>query len=183
MNVNTYKKDEVIFRQGDFARTIYRILSGSVGIYVAYETENQKQLTTLQEGDFFGEMGMIEAYPRSATAVALEDGTKLEEIGEKEFSDYFKDKSGELLQIMRQISKRLRDRTEDYQEACRALDELQKTSGGKGKRGKSLLDKIKEMIFYYDEAMTYDQWLGAMSDSDLSLMEAGGLYNSAFYRK
>ena len=97
-------------------------------------------------------MGVIEAYPRSATAVALEDGTKLEEIDEKEFSDYFADRTGELLQIMRQMAQRLRDRTDDYEEACRTLDDLQKTFGEPEKRSKSLLDKILELVNNYNNA-------------------------------
>jgi CRP-like cAMP-binding protein len=153
MKVNEYKKDEVIFRQGDYATSFYRILGGNVGVFVCYGTENEKQLTTLHESDYLGEMGVIEAYPRSATAVALEDGTKLEEIDEKEFSDYFTNRTGELLQIMRQMAQRLRDRTDDYEEACRTLDDLQKTFGEPEKRSKSLLDKIKEMIINYNNAI------------------------------
>ena len=79
MKTKQYQKGEVIFRQGDYARTMYDVLSGSVGIFVAYETENEKQLTTLSPGQFLGEMGMIDAFPRSATAVAMEDGTQLQE--------------------------------------------------------------------------------------------------------
>ena len=153
MKVNEYRKDEVIFRQGDYATTFYRILGGNVGVFVFYGTENEKQLTTLHEGEYLGEMAIIEAYPRSATAVAREDGTKLEEIDEKEFSDYFSDRTGDLLQIMRQMAQRLRDRTDDFEDACRTLDELQKTSGEPEKRSKSLMDKIMEAIYIYNEAM------------------------------
>ena len=152
MKVNEYNKNEVIFRQGDYATSFYRILGGNVGVFVCYGTENEKQLTTLHESDYLGEMGVIEAYPRSATAVALEDGTKLEEIDEKEFSDYFTDRTGELLQIMRQMAQRLRDRTDDYEEACRTLDDLQKTFGEPEKRSKSLLDKILELVNNYNNA-------------------------------
>ena len=67
----TFGKDQVIFRQGDTATVMYDILSGKVGIYVDYETEKQKQIAVLEAGEIFGEMGMIEYYPRSATAVAL----------------------------------------------------------------------------------------------------------------
>lgn len=152
MKVNDYQKGDVIFRQGDYVTSFYRIMSGNVGVFVCYGTENEKQLTTLHEGEYLGEMGVIEAYPRSATAVALEDGTRLKEISETEFSDYFTDRTGELFQIMRQMAQRLRDRTDDYEEACRTLDDLQKTYGEPEKRSKSLLEKIKEMIANYNDA-------------------------------
>ena len=83
MKVNEYKQGDIIFRQGDFSTVFYKLIGGSVGVYVGYGSENEKQLTTLHAGDYLGEMGVIEAYPRSATAVVLEDGTRMEEIPDK----------------------------------------------------------------------------------------------------
>ncbi|MBQ8076170.1 MAG: Crp/Fnr family transcriptional regulator [Oscillospiraceae bacterium] len=150
MKVNEYKQGDIIFRQGDFSTVFYKLIGGSVGVYVGYGSENEKQLTTLHAGDYLGEMGVIEAYPRSATAVVLEDGTRMEEISDKEIDSYFLDRTGDLFQIMRQLAQRLRDRTNDYEEACRALDELQKTSEEPEKRSKSLLDVIKKMNTFYN---------------------------------
>lgn len=173
MRVLEYHQGDVIFRQGDFARVMYDVLSGSVGIYVGYGTENEKELTVLHQGDFLGEMGVIESYPRSATAVALDDGTQLQEIEDREFSDFFNANPERLLLIMRQLSTRLRERTEDYRAACRTLDELQNTKGTPDKRSKSLLDRIKEFVLFYDEAMEYDRQLGYLSESDIVLMQGG----------
>ena len=148
-----YKKGEIIFRQGDFAESMYDILAGSVGIFAGYGTENEKQLTVLGAGQFLGEMGLIEVYPRSATAVAMEDGTKLQEIGEKEFSAYFYDHPERLLLIMRQLGQRLRERTADYENACGVLRELEGTKDAPDKRSKSLLGRLKELLRLYDEMM------------------------------
>ena len=38
----TFGKDQVIFREGDDARTMYDILSGKVGIYKGYGTEDAR---------------------------------------------------------------------------------------------------------------------------------------------
>ena len=154
MNIKTFNKDAVIFLQGDLAYGMYDILSGSVGIYVAYGTKNETQLTVLRAGDFLGEMGLIENYPRSATAVALEDGTELREIGDREFADYFKGQPERLLAIMRQLSQRLRDRTADYEAASRILEEMKKTQGEPEKRSGSLLDKMKRLVSFYDSVMS-----------------------------
>ena len=154
MTIRTFNKDGIIFRQGDAANGMYDIHSGSVGVYIDYGKESEKQLTTLQAGDYLGEMGLIEAYPRSATAVALEDGTQLQEIGEREFSDYFKGQPERLLAIMRQLSQRLRDRTEDYETACRVLEELQATQGAPGGRSGTLLEKVKQLMAFYDSVMS-----------------------------
>ena len=148
-----YKKGEIIFKQGDYAQVMYDILAGSVGAYTGYGTENETLLTVMNPGQFLGEMGMIEAYPRSATAVAMEDGTKLQEISEKEFSDYFYERPVRLLLIMQQISERLRDWTADYEAACRVRDELLATQKAPEKRSTSLLDKIKSILAFYNEAI------------------------------
>lgn len=153
MNIRSFKKNEVIFRQGDVSNGMYDILSGSVGIYVDYGAADENRLTVLGPGQSLGEMGMIEAYPRSATAIAMEDATELREIGEKEFSDYFKDKPERLLAIMRQLSERLRDRTADFEAACQVLESMKETQGEPQKRSKSLLEKAKELIAFYDRAM------------------------------
>ena len=152
MTIRTFNKDEIIFRQGDAANGMYDVLSGSVGVYIDYGKESEKQLTTLQAGDYLGEMGLIEAYPRSATAVALENGTQLQEIGEREFSDYFKGQPDRLLTIMRQLSQRLRDRTEDYETACRVLEELQASQGTP--RSDTLLGRVKRLMAFYDSVMS-----------------------------
>ena len=181
MKVKTFQKGEVIFKQGDYEEVFFHILSGSVGIYIAYGTENEKQINVLHEGDFLGEMGMIEACPRSATAVAMEDDVGLEEIDAAEFSEYFKTHTGDLLRIMRQMSQRLRDRTEDYEAACRALEELQQTRGTPKKRSRSLLEKIKGMIAYYDTAMAYDSWLSSQSEMDFAMMSSGAPFFTQYH--
>lgn len=154
MKIKSFTKDELIFRQGDVSNVMYDILSGSVGIYTGYGTENETQLTVLKSGDFLGEMGMIEAYPRSATAVAMEDGTELKEIGISEFSEFFKEQPERLLAIMRQLSQRLRDRTEDYQAARVVLNNLEETQSEPDKRSKSLLQKVKDYIAFYNRTMS-----------------------------
>ena len=152
MSMLTFQKDDVIFKQGDFAECMYDIVSGSVGIFVGYGTENETRLTVLKAGNFLGEMGLIEAYPRSATAVAME-ATELREIGEKEFSEYFKGQPERLLEIMSQLSERLRDRTEDYEGACVVLDNLKATQKAPEKRSRSLLERAKALAAFYNEVM------------------------------
>ena len=97
-------------------------------------------------------MGLIDVYPRSATAVAMED-TELREIGEKEFSEFFCGQPERLLAIMRQLSERLRDRTEDYEGACVVLDNLKATQKAPEKRSRSLLERAKALAAIYNDAM------------------------------
>jgi CRP-like cAMP-binding protein len=121
----TFGKDQVIFREGDNATTMYDILSGKVGIYKNYGAENEQQIIVMEAGQVFGEMGMIEYYPRSATAVALED-TVVEELGESELRDYFKNKPEKLLQLMKVLSQRVRETTQKYMDVCRVINDHEK---------------------------------------------------------
>ena len=107
----------------------------------------------MNAGQFLGEMGVIEAYPRSATAVAMEDGTTLREIDEKEFSDYFYEQPARLLLIMQQISARLRDRTADYEAACRIRDELLATQKAPAKRSNGFFEKLEAILAFYNDSM------------------------------
>jgi CRP-like cAMP-binding protein len=147
MNTLVFKKGDVIFRQGDFSSVMYDIAKGKVGVFADYETERVHQLAELKAGDFLGEMGMIEVYPRSATAVALEDDTTLNEIGENELNVYFRDKPEKLLKIMKQVSARIREIDEKYLNACRVVFEsaaAEAESTGKSEQLKEKMEAIYE---------------------------------------
>ena len=109
MSMKSFQRGEVIFREGDSASCMFDIYWGSVGIYAAYGTGQERLLTELGEGSFFGEMGMIDGEPRSATAVALMDDTRVEEICEEDFADYFRTQPMRILMILRQMARRIRE--------------------------------------------------------------------------
>lgn len=123
MNTKTLKKGEIIFRQGDASTCMYDILWGKVGVYANYGAPDEKLLTVLETEQFFGEMGMIEGCPRSATIVAMENGTKVLEITAETFEEYFKTRPAKVLMIMQNMSQRLRGLTKDYLEVCRTVAE------------------------------------------------------------
>ena len=81
-----FRNGEVIFKQGDNAGSFYQVAAGKVGIYLAYGKEDELKLTEVEKGQYFGEMGVIETYPRSATAVAIEDDTRVVEIAGDEIN-------------------------------------------------------------------------------------------------
>ncbi len=68
----TFFKEEVIFRKGEASKYAYIIKSGKVGIYKENDYGKRILVRILRKADLFGEMGLIDKYPRSATAVALE---------------------------------------------------------------------------------------------------------------
>lgn len=71
---------EVIFQQGGVADRLYAILEGEVEIWI-----DGKLLDTTGAGGIVGEMALISASPRSATAIAKTD-CKLVPVDEKRFA-------------------------------------------------------------------------------------------------
>lgn len=66
------KKGEIIFKEGSPGDALFIIKKGVVKVFK--ETRTRKKLITiLSEGEFFGEMALIDGSPRSATIVADED--------------------------------------------------------------------------------------------------------------
>ena len=148
MSTKAFKKGGVIFKQGDASDCMYDILWGKVGIYVNYGTPEEKLLTTLETEQFFGEMGMIEGLPRSATAVALTSDTKVRIITPETFQELFKESPARVLLIMQNMSRRLRELTGEYLEACQTVAdsvEAEKAGGEISGEQKTNLEKFSEI--------------------------------------
>ena len=152
METKTFKKGEVIFKQGDLSDCMYDILWGEVGIYADYGTPEEKLLTTLETERFFGEMGMIEGRLRSATAVALEKDTRLKVITPESFDAYFKESPAKVLLIMQNMSHRIRELTRDYLEACRAVAEAVETEKTGKEKSSWFKEKVRKLMDDYERA-------------------------------
>ena len=140
-----FSKGEVIVREGDLADSMYVIVSGSADVFIGWQTKEERQLTVLEEGSIFGEMAVLEAYPRSATVVAGEDGTALMEISTAEVSEFFREDPAQIRNIMANLSGRLRDLTNDYMEVCSTIREMKEESGDVPRSG-SLLARIEKFL-------------------------------------
>ncbi len=141
MEPRQFKKDEVIFHQGELSRAMYDICSGAVGIFAGYGTPRETRLAVFGAGDTFGEMEFIASCPRIASAVALEE-TAAWEIDQEEFSAYFQNKPEKILSIMRQLSRRVRETTESYLEACRTVYETVESDRAGGGRSSQLKERL-----------------------------------------
>jgi len=69
---------ESIFEKGDEGRSMFLIQEGEVEVLQEIDGID-RQIAVLERGDFFGEMAMLEAQPRSHSVRALAD-TKLVEV-------------------------------------------------------------------------------------------------------
>ena len=108
MNLSkNFKKDGIIFHQGSPSDCAFIIGSGSVAI-VQETKEGEKILGNLKENDIFGEMGLIDGEPRSATARALEDSV-LYIINRNNFEVLVQKNPKALLPLLKILTSRLRE--------------------------------------------------------------------------
>lgn len=73
MKPRTFRKGQVLFREGDPGDEMFLILSGRVAVTVKPEQGGEITLSEISAGNFLGEMSIIEQAPRSATCRALTD--------------------------------------------------------------------------------------------------------------
>jgi signal transduction histidine kinase len=71
IDIEQYEPREVVFEEDDPGDALYLIAQGSVKISKKGRGGQQETLTHLMEGDFFGEMALIDSGNRSAQAVAV----------------------------------------------------------------------------------------------------------------
>ncbi len=147
-----FKKGDVIFREGEEGDSFYFIKNGKVGIYASYGQDSGECLTSLDAGNYFGEMAVIETYPRSATAVAIED-VCVTELTADEINDYFKSDPDKVIDIMRHLCNRINILTDDYTDAAATLAELKATEAGS--RSEGFLAKIKKFASEYKRNKKY----------------------------
>jgi CRP-like cAMP-binding protein len=77
MRRRKFRRNEVIFHQGDPGESLHVVASGAVKIVLPSAEGEEAIIATLRPGDFFGELALLDGAPRSATAVALEPSETL----------------------------------------------------------------------------------------------------------
>jgi CRP-like cAMP-binding protein len=120
MNTQSFPPGKRIFGKGEDGHEAYRILKGTVEIFVG-EGESKVILAELGQGEIFGEMGMIEQRPRSATARAI-DAVDAEVITRDDFNQSLVGGGEILIPYLTTIFERLRVTNERLRDALEQLD-------------------------------------------------------------
>jgi CRP/FNR family transcriptional regulator, cyclic AMP receptor protein len=72
MRRRRFRRNEVIFHQGDVGDSLQVVASGGVKIVLPSQEGEEAIIASLRPGDFFGELALLDGSPRSTTATALE---------------------------------------------------------------------------------------------------------------
>lgn len=103
----SYAKGTVLFREGDRGEEMYVLQSGQVQVSMKVRGV-EKVLSTLQPGEFFGEMAILNGKPRSATAVVSEDA-KLLVIDSKTFEAMIRGNAEIALRMIKKLAARMQE--------------------------------------------------------------------------
>jgi CRP/FNR family cyclic AMP-dependent transcriptional regulator len=106
----SFKKGDYIFREGDAADVMYMIHKGKVQISKGTGTFNEK-IRVLGEGEFIGEMAVINSMPRSASAVAVENCVLIK-MDRESFDETVMKNHEFSVSVIRLLSERLRETDE-----------------------------------------------------------------------
>ena len=125
MVVRKFVEGEYVFAQREPGAGMYIVVSGRIKVTMASPHESTKDLATLGDGDFFGEMALLDESARSASVIATSANLEL--------LSFFR---GDLLKLVQEypdiaskilwnigivLSDRLRKNNELYYETCNRI--------------------------------------------------------------
>ena len=94
---------KVLMHQGDVGHEVFVLLSGEVSVSV-----DGVEVAVLTEGEFFGELALLDPAPRAATVTTLSPSQVLV-IGEQRFRPLLEDVPQLAMQVMVGLARRLRE--------------------------------------------------------------------------
>jgi CRP/FNR family transcriptional regulator, cyclic AMP receptor protein len=136
-----YPRGSTIIYAGEDSDSIYYITRGSVTVLIEDDTGREIIVAYLNEGDFFGEMGMFGEGARTAWVKAKTE-CEVAELSYQKFAELSKKDTGMLYQVASQLADRL-DKTTKKVGDLAFLDVT-------GRVARTLLDLCKE-----PDAMTH----------------------------
>jgi len=116
----TLKKGEVLFRKGDEGTTFYIVRTGIIKIVLPSRMGDEVAPAIFSEGDFFGEMALLDGMTRSADAVALEE-TEVLALNRRDFLAFLRNNEAAIQAVFSYLSMRLR-KTDDLLEDAHFLN-------------------------------------------------------------
>ncbi len=104
----TFKAEEILFRKGDNGSSMYIIEEGSIEISVPSETDQKDiRISLLSQGEFFGELSLVDGLPRTAKATSTGDSILLE-MKRDDFIQFVTDRPAVAISMISEMGKRLR---------------------------------------------------------------------------
>ncbi len=103
-----------VFAKRQDADAMFIVLSGRIKIYTNSQSKKKKTFAYLKEGEFFGEMALVEGTTRTAAAQAVEP-SRLLVIHKKDFQRLLANDPKLALYLLKTVSARLRRANEEIE--------------------------------------------------------------------
>ena len=104
----SYPRNAFILRAGEETDALYIILAGRVKVLIPDEEGHEVILSMIGPHEFFGEMGLLDELPRSASVETLE-ACEMLRLSKAGFTNILKDNFELAMLIIRNLVRRLRD--------------------------------------------------------------------------
>ncbi len=101
-------RNSTIMAAGDLTETLYIVISGRLKVMMGDADGKEVILTIIGPGEFFGEMGLIDDSPRSASVVSIEP-CELLSIAKRDFKKCLAENFEMAMAVMRGLVRRLRE--------------------------------------------------------------------------
>ncbi len=102
-----YMKDQMILLADEEGDTLFVIIHGKVKITSFAENGKEVIFSIMSEGDFFGDMSLLDGKPRSASVISIED-SELCLLRREEFNHLIETYPGIALKLLKELTSRLR---------------------------------------------------------------------------
>jgi CRP/FNR family transcriptional regulator, cyclic AMP receptor protein len=151
----SFARGTIIIAAGDTTESLYVIISGRLKVMMSDDEGREVILAILGPTEFFGEMGLIDDHPRSASVVAIE-ACELLTLYKRDFKNCLAENFEMTMTVMRGLVKRLREADQKigslalmdvYGRVARLLSEMSETVEGQKMVTKKLAKQdIAKMI-------------------------------------
>jgi CRP-like cAMP-binding protein len=135
LRIQKLKDKQALFRKGDEGTALYIIKKGKIKIVLPSRVGDEVILTIFSEGDFLGEMSLLDQKPRSADGIAMEQ-SEVYILNRSDFLSFLQNNENAIKCVLSSLSERLR-KTDDLLEDTSFLSVS-------GRLAKKLLELGKE---------------------------------------
>lgn len=149
--VRNFVVGEIVIHEGDRAVCMFDIQKGRVAVYKNYGKPTQKELAVLKEGDYFGEMAIIENQPRNATIVVLDEPTIIQVITADDFFEYVRQNPTKLMLMLQRMGRRISQSNDELKDACETIAEIDNCQVNGLRPSKDLEARIKMYANRYEK--------------------------------
>ncbi len=113
----SFSNGDILFHEGDLADSLYLVLDGAVRLTKRDPSGKEHVLAVVQANDYFGEFGVLDGLPRSATATAVEAPTVLARVPREAFGRVFHLEADRgMVRLALNIIRKVRETNERYVE-------------------------------------------------------------------